>query len=183
MKKIILCCAVLTALVSCKKDDKKSSSTTPPTTTSPVANNTFTIYKPDGTELKASFTSYNIGVQTDADGSSYSYIGYFSVGSNSTYDRLAINFKSLPNDGDYKLQNPKNYHNSNLGTGYSGVNITYDNINYMVNTDYDATVKVSTEGGKKKVTLTKAMLSSGSVVMPGGTKLPDSCLISAVILE
>lgn len=186
MKKILLgAIACIFLLASCKKDDKANPSNNNGgnnnSNTAGVADNSFKIIKPDGGENTVSFTDAYSQAFTD-NGGYYAFIGRFSVGAASTYDRLAIGFKSLPADGEYPVVSPPDGQVANLPEGKASMNITYDGINYVTGTDDGITVKVSTNNGKKKVSVEKAPVHQGGTAVGGGTALPDGCKITGIII-
>lgn len=173
MKKIMIATALLIVFNACKKNDDGDNNNNPP------SSNTLKVLKGGGgATVNVTFTSKTCGVETTAQGTSYSFRGFFSVGANSTYDRLAIGFKSEPNAASYAITVQQYY--PNLPADKAGVNITYDSYNYVVT---GGNIVVSVENGKKKYEFNNLVLDAG-VAIPGtaGTRLPGGSVISGSVL-
>lgn len=173
MKKILIGMVACTMLLaSCKKDDNNR-------TTNPkgLSDNSFKIIKPDGSEQTVSITNLSMNTTNE-----FTFIGRFSVGSASTYDRVAIGFSSTPADGDCDVITPANGQTTNLPAGKAQHNTTFAGINYITDTG-NGVVKVSTVNGKKKVTFENLALTKIGAVVAGGTELPVGSTITGVMVQ
>lgn len=185
---IVATLVALTALTSsCKKEEPQPQEpivTPDPIVPNPgsVADNTFKIVKSDnsGTQTVSLTSAPTVGAETGSQGSFYSYRGYFNVGANSTYDRVAVGFKSEPAVGTYKVASVNYY--SSLSADQSGVNITYDGYNYRAIAD-SGKVTISLVNGKKKAIFENIVLDAGYQV-PGtsGTQLPPNSKLTGVMV-
>jgi hypothetical protein len=171
----------LVAMTGCKKEESESGGNNTPSTPTPnppttVQNNTFKITKPDGTELAVTMTSVSIFT----DNGTFTFVGLFNVGAQSGYDRVAVGFRTPPANGEYSIMNGTSV---SLPEGKAQHNTTYDGINYVTNTDNNATVTISTVSVKKKVSFTNLPLNQGGTAVAGGTLLPEGCKITGVMVE
>lgn len=139
--------------------------------------NTFKFMPAAGGESVHSFSSAIIcGMESSAQGPFYSFRGFFNIGANSTYDRLAVGFLTEPADGDYTVIYQQYY--AQLPAGNAGVNITYDGYNYAAQS---GTVTVATVGGKKQVSFSNVVLGSGGFVTGTGTDHGANSKVTAVM--
>ena len=175
MKKALVFISVFTLLaVSCKKDNTNNNGNNNNPTG--LSNNSCKISKPGASDQLITLT--NVSINTD--NGVFNFIGRFSVGAASTYDRVAVGFKSTPSDGEYPVMNGNSV---DLTVGKAQHNTTFDGINYITSTTDNATVTVSTVNGKKKVVFENLPLNQGGTVVGGGTTLPSGSKITGVMIE
>lgn len=190
MRKILyLVIALATVIVACKKEDNKVEPQTPPGNNNnnnnnnnndnlPIANNSFIVHKPDGTSEPIPFTLVEVN-----ESEAYAFVARFNVGAQSQYDRVAISFKTRPEDGTYPLVFPQDGKPKNLNPGEAHHNTIYDGKNYVTK-DGSHQVVVTTEiNGKKKLSFQNLPMLYWGTVVNGGTQLPEGSTISGVIIE
>lgn len=138
--------------------------------------NTFRFTRASGTSTDHSFTTMIYGMETSTQGNFWSFRGFFNMGANSIYDRLAVGFLTEPSDGEYNVVVQQYY--ANLPAGTAGVNITYDGYNYI---GQSGTVTVATVNGKKQASFSNIVLGSGALVTGTGTEHGAGSTITAVM--